>query len=154
MLTQLPISLKQGKSFPYGVNWPEHKADQSRPCSPETYSTIYCNVDGQSIAKQRLSKHGITQRTMEVRVFIARCWATSSAPMNSPARNHVTCFLCCQRRDRCYTVISAQVSTMEVKFSLCGRRGGYITSSNWSQCQFFSSVGVQYEPVWSQFSSK
>jgi hypothetical protein len=35
-------------------------------------------VDGQSIAKQRLSKHVKTQATIEVRVFIARCWATSS----------------------------------------------------------------------------
>jgi hypothetical protein len=35
-----------------------------------------CNVDGQSIATQRLSKHVITHATIEVRVFAARCWVT------------------------------------------------------------------------------
>jgi hypothetical protein len=33
-----------------------------------------CNVDGQSIVRQRLSKHVITQATIEVWVFAARCW--------------------------------------------------------------------------------
>jgi hypothetical protein len=40
-------------------------------------------VDGQSIARQRLSKHIITHATIEVRVSIAHCWATSSAIMIS-----------------------------------------------------------------------
>jgi hypothetical protein len=66
---------------------------------------LFCNVDGQSIARQRLSKHVKTHATIEVRVFIPRCWATSSAKMNSPARSHVTCFTCGQRRDRCYAII-------------------------------------------------
>jgi hypothetical protein len=75
------------------------------------------------------SVNGVTQATMEVQVFIARCWATSSAPMNSPARNHITCFLCCQRRDHCYAVIGAHISTIEAEFSVCGQHKGYITSS-------------------------
>jgi hypothetical protein len=62
-----------------------------------------------------------THATIEV-----RCCATSSAPMNSLARNHVTCILCGQRRDRCYTRFGKHVATIERSF-LYGRRGGYIT---------------------------
>jgi hypothetical protein len=43
----------------------------------------HINVDGQSIARQRLCEHVKTHAIIEVRVFIARCWATSSATMNS-----------------------------------------------------------------------
>jgi hypothetical protein len=35
--------------------------------------------------------------------------------MNSPARDHVTCFLCCQLCDCCYAIISAHVSTIEAE---------------------------------------
>jgi hypothetical protein len=53
----------------------------------------YCNVDGQSIARQRLSKHVKTYVTIEVRVFIVRFWTTSSAPINS-LRSAPRPFLC------------------------------------------------------------
>jgi hypothetical protein len=56
----------------------------------ELHFDSYCNVDDQIIARQRLSKH-VTHATIEVRVFIARCWATRSTPINSLARNHVNC---------------------------------------------------------------
>jgi hypothetical protein len=36
-------------------------------------------MDGQSIARQGLSKHIKTHTKIEVRVFIDRCWATSGA---------------------------------------------------------------------------
>jgi hypothetical protein len=52
----------------------------------------------------------------------------NEAPMISLARNHMTCFLCCQLHDRCYAIISACVSTIEAEFSLSGVCGGYITS--------------------------
>jgi hypothetical protein len=70
-----------------------------------SYILTYCNVDGQSITRQRLGKHVITQATIEIRMFIARCWATRSAAMNSPARNQVASILCGQRRGRCYAMI-------------------------------------------------
>jgi hypothetical protein len=45
-----------------------------RVCGSFSCKSMYRNVDGQSIARQRLSKHVITHATIEVRVFIARCW--------------------------------------------------------------------------------
>jgi hypothetical protein len=49
-------------------------------------------VYGQSIARQRFSKHVITQATIEVRVFAARCWVTN-ATMGSllPAPRQLLC---------------------------------------------------------------
>jgi hypothetical protein len=41
------------------------------PKAPSAVS--YSDVDGQSIARQRLSKYVKTHETIEVRVFIARC---------------------------------------------------------------------------------
>jgi hypothetical protein len=65
----------------------------------------YCNMDGQSSARQQLSKDVKTHTTVEVGVFISRCWETSSAPMNLLARNHMTSFLRSQRSDLCYAMI-------------------------------------------------
>jgi hypothetical protein len=59
----------------------------------------------QNIARQRLSKHVKTHARIEVRMFIARCWETSSALINSLAKNDVTCFLFGLRRDRFYAMI-------------------------------------------------
>jgi hypothetical protein len=55
------------------------------------HSHMYCNVDGQRIAKQRLSKHVKTHATVEVQMLIANYWATSSVPINSLTRNQVLC---------------------------------------------------------------
>jgi hypothetical protein len=41
-------------------------------------------------------------------------------------------------------MIGAHVSTIEAEFSVCGRAGGYVTSSKWNQ---FSSVWVQLATV-------
>jgi hypothetical protein len=49
-----------------------------------------CNVDGQSIARQRLSKHVTTQATVECVSLLG-----NEAPMNSPASE-------AKRSDRCY----------------------------------------------------
>jgi predicted deacetylase len=62
-------------------------------------------MNDQSIARQRLSKHVKTHATIEIRVFIARCWARSSATMTSLASTHVTYILCGQRRDCYYALI-------------------------------------------------
>jgi hypothetical protein len=67
------------------------------------YKRKYCNMDGQSTARQRLSKHSKTYVTTEVRVFIARCWATSSAATVAMQR------------------FGKHVATIERSF-LCGRR--------------------------------
>jgi hypothetical protein len=87
-----------------------------------------------------------THTTIEIWVFVARCWVTARSTIN-------------QRHDRCYAMIGAHVSTIEAEFSVCGRRGGYITSSKWSQWQFqfstssqFSSVRASMKPV--QFGSR
>jgi hypothetical protein len=86
---------------------------------------IYCNMDGQSIDRQQLSKHVKMHATIEVWVFISHCWATSSVPMNSLARNHMTCFLCSQCHDRSYAVIRKHVP-IEQNFP-CESHRGYIT---------------------------
>jgi hypothetical protein len=49
-----------------------------------------CNMDCQSITRQQLSEHVITYATIEIRVFIARFWAKSSATM-----------ICCGQRHNC-----------------------------------------------------
>jgi hypothetical protein len=49
----------------------------------------YFNVDGQSIARQRLSKHVITQAIVEERVFACRCWVTKHQRIRQLAKRGV-----------------------------------------------------------------
>jgi hypothetical protein len=90
----------------------------------QPYVCVQCTVDGQSIAMQRLSKHIKTHATIEVRVFIAHCWATSSAQMNSLATNNVTCFLC-DWQALWPLLYNDSVNTFQQQDSfLCGQHGG------------------------------
>jgi hypothetical protein len=76
------------------------------------------------------------QAALKERVFAARCKTTGSSKIN-------------QRRDRCYAIIGTHVSTIEGEFSVCDRRGGYVTSQYESSSWQFTSV--QFSSV--QFSS-
>jgi hypothetical protein len=83
-------------------------------------------MDGQSIARQRLSKHVITEATIEARMFATRCWV-----MKQQWGRY------CQRRDRCYAMIGIHVLTVEAEFSVWSARRLYKQS-------VACSVGVQF----------
>jgi hypothetical protein len=107
-------------------------------------------VDDQSIARQRLSKHVITQATVEEWVFACRCWVTKHQWIRRLAKRSVVT-AAVQWCDKHATIEAEMFSLWLVR--------RFITNSEWREFLVFStsvqfsrsSRPVQFEVVLNQF---